>query len=364
MNGFERTLTIVEQLHRATHEVVTDYWVNNRLALILVDNAAELIIQHHCADRLEKNEWWSRIDMAKQAIARSRPQGSDNSDLKSISGETPMTENQRRAARGKHLGDKLKLLVTMGDITQLERRFIAIAHDFRNELYHAGFAHGEIIRPVAIRYFLLGCDLFVRLGNLSVWKLTGSRREIRNEIAEMYFPSVDDGPMRFEVDKEEVADRLRCALPDGIPDLSNSLMASAENRITETTKSFEFMERDNPQGFRGDELLKLIQWWYELEKVLEREKVDGLWWDPEYVKNVRRVAVEFGAVWAPQHTSLPTKGWLRQAGRIEQTDDPLAAMHLYGLLMENMSYLRDVIDCAAEDLDRWIQPENDRIRGK
>ena len=364
MNRFERTLTIVEQLHRATGELTTDYWVNNRLALILVDNAAELIVQHHCMDRLEDNEFWSRINMGKRAIARARPPESDNGDLESIFGATPMTENQRRAAKSKHLGEILKLLVAMVDITQLERRFIAIAHEFRNELYHAGFAHGEVIRTIAGCYFLLCCELFVRLGNLSVWKLTGSRREMRNEIAELYFPSLDDGPMSCEVDKEDVADRLRCALPDGMPDLSKSLAESAEKRIAETTKNFGFLERDNPQGLHGWELLKLIQWGYELEKALERENVDGLWWDPEYVKNVLRVAVELESAWAPQHTSLPTEGWLRQAGRIGQTDDPLAATDLYGSLMENMSYLRDVIDSAAEELDRWIQQEIDRIRGK
>ena len=364
MSRLERALTIVEQLHRATEEFRTDHPTNNRLALILIDNAAELIIQHHCVDRLQDNKWWSRIAMAKRAIAMARPPESDNSDLETITGTPPMTEKQRRAAKGKHLGDKLKLLVSMGDITQLERRFIAIAHDYRNELYHAGFAHDEVIRPIAGRYFLLSSDLFVRLGNLSVWKPTGSRGEIRTEAAKLYFPAVDDGPMSFEVDKDDVAEKLRHALPDDIPDLSKSLAESADKHITEAKESFEFMEGDNPLGLHGNELLEFIQWEHDLEEALEREKVDGVWWDPEYVRNVSRVAGELRPTWTQQHTSLPIGRWLRQADRIGQTDDSLVATHLYGLLVDNMSYLSDVINAAADDLDRWIQHELDRIRGK
>ena len=55
---------------------------------------------------------------------------------------------------------------------------------------------------MAGRYFLLSCDLFVWLGNLSVWKLTGSREKIRTEVAKLYFPAADDGPMWFEVTRK------------------------------------------------------------------------------------------------------------------------------------------------------------------
>ena len=37
-------ITIVEQLDRAAAELTTDHPINNRLALILIDNATELIL--------------------------------------------------------------------------------------------------------------------------------------------------------------------------------------------------------------------------------------------------------------------------------------------------------------------------------
>ena len=364
MSMLEHTLTTVEQLHRATEELRTDHPTNNRLALILIDNAVELIVHHHCMDRLKKNEWWSRVAMAKQAIGRTRPPGSDNSDLDAISDTPVMTEKQQRAAKGKHLDQKLKLLASVGDIAALERRFVTMAHDYRNELYHVGLAHNEIIRPIAGQYFRLSCDLFTRLGNLGSWTLGGSPREIRTEIAKLYLPTEDGGPMWFRVDKEEVAGRLRRTLPDEIPNLSKSLEESAETHIIKAKEDFDYMDGENPLGLHDSELLEFIQWEYELQEELERQNVDGVWWDPEYLRNVLRVEGELRPTWTQRHTSLPIEGWFRQADRIGQTDDPIVAMHLYGLLMENMSYISDVIKASAESLDKWQQDELDRIRGK
>ena len=45
-------LTVVEQLDRAARELETDHPINNRLALILVDNATELILHRQCTDYL------------------------------------------------------------------------------------------------------------------------------------------------------------------------------------------------------------------------------------------------------------------------------------------------------------------------
>ena len=360
----EHTLTIVEQLHRATEELRTDHPTNNRLALILIDNAIELMIHHHCMDRLKENEWQSRFAMAEQAIARTRPPRSKNSDLAIISDGPVMTEKQRRDAKGKHLDHKLKLLSSIGDITASERRFIVLGHGYRNELYHVGLAHNEIIRPIAGQYFLLSCELFKRLGNLGPWILGGSPREIRTEIAKLYFPTECGNSIWFRVDKEDVAVRLRRALPDGIPNLSKSLEESAETHIIKAKEDFDYLDRENPLGLHDIELLEFLQWEYELQEELERQNVDGVWWDPEYMRNVLRVEGELRPKWTPRHTSLPIGGWLEQAGRIGQTQDPLVAMCLYGLLMNNISYISDVITVSAESLDKWQQDELDRIRGK
>ena len=128
MSMLEHTLTIVEQPHRATEELRTDHPTSNRLALILIDNAVELLVHHQCMDRLKNNEWWSRFAMAKQAVARTRPPGSDNSDLAAISDTPVMTEKQQRSAKGKHLDQKLALLGACPKIRFLGRQTLLYNH--------------------------------------------------------------------------------------------------------------------------------------------------------------------------------------------------------------------------------------------
>jgi hypothetical protein len=49
-------MPIVEQLDRAAQELAIDHPINNRLALILIDNATELILHGRCTDQIEEDK--------------------------------------------------------------------------------------------------------------------------------------------------------------------------------------------------------------------------------------------------------------------------------------------------------------------
>src|SRR5262245_14126366 len=104
--------TIVEQLDRAASELATDHPINSRLALILIDNATELILHRRCTDELE----WDHIRAKLSGL-------------------------ERRQARGQFLEGKLKVLEVLGDLKPEERQFVRVAHEYRNELYHIGLKH-------------------------------------------------------------------------------------------------------------------------------------------------------------------------------------------------------------------------------
>ena len=160
-------LTIVEQMDRAARELVTDHPINNRLALILVDNAMEVMLHRQCTDRLELDSMASGLWKAHETLIHGES-ANDHPPFSVDLKKDVMTHKQRSQAKGIFLDGKLKVLESMEDITSKERRFIAIAHGYRNELYHVGLTHDEIIRPLAAQYFLLSCDLFVRLGNKGI----------------------------------------------------------------------------------------------------------------------------------------------------------------------------------------------------
>ena len=198
-------VTIVEQMDRAIRELATDHPINNRLALILVDNATELMLHRQCTDRLELDNMVSGLWKAHQAINEERTSGDHlqfSEDLK----KDVMTPKQRSQAKRIFLDRKLKVLEGMGDITAKERRFIAIAHDYRNELYHIGLTHDEIMRPLAAQYFLLSCDLFTRLGNKGFFGPSFTSNDEYTDVAKRYLPVHNGRLLAFDVDKADLID--------------------------------------------------------------------------------------------------------------------------------------------------------------
>lgn len=356
-------LTIVEQLDRAARELKTDHPINNRLALILVDNATELMLHRQCTNRLELDSFAGRIWKAYQAIGKGESAG-DRFESSEKLRQDIMTAKQRANAKSKFLDDKLKVLGDMGDLTATEKRFISVAHSYRNELYHIGLSHEDIIRAISGRYFLLCCDLFVRIGNEGFFGPSFSSNDEYTDVAKHYLQSRDGRVLPFDVDKGALAEKLRGALPDRIPDLPKTLGASARKSIGALMDDFAFLTRDNPFRFDADKMLEVAQWQRDLTEALESENVDGLWIDPNYRESFYRVAATLEANWQQRHALIPRDRWMLRADAIEREADPLVAMDSYQSLRNDMSYLEEAIESASIELDKWIQQEIDRARGK
>lgn len=357
------TLTIVEQLDRSSRELATDHPISNRLALILVDNATELMLHRQCTDRLELDSMASGLWKAHQSLIGGRS-SEDQPEFSEESKRDMLTPRQRSQAKGVFLDGKLKVLEGMGDITSKERRFIAIAHGYRNELYHVGLTRDEIIRAIAAQFFLLSCDLFTRLGNKGFFGPSFTSEDQYTDIAKRYLPMHNGRLLCLDVDKADLAAKLRSTLPAGMPDLAVTLASSATKSIKSVTDAFAFLVRDNPFSFDEDKMLTFAQLQRDLTKALEREDVDGLWIDPNCREGFSRVATELEENWRQRHSSLPHQRWMRRATAIGQERDPLTALDLYQALRNDMSYLEESILSASSELDRWTQQQVDRALGK
>ena len=353
-------LTIVEQLDRAAHELSTDHPINNRLALMLIDNATELVLHRQCTDRLENDDLWAGLHKATQAIIRDNPDAEIDDDPTVVL----LRPEQRSKIRGRHLGPKLHVLEEMGDLTGVERQFITIAHMYRNELYHVGLRHDAIIRAVAGQYFLLCCELFVRMGQLSWFSHSWSSSDEYTSVTRQYL-STCNGEIDFSsVDKGVLADKLRRELPDELPDLSAVLADSAHTYILEVKKAFDFLVQENPFGFDTDKMLEVAQWQYDLGKAIQEEDLVGLWVDADYRESYARIATDLEASWKQRHAVVPIENWMRRATALGHETDPLKAIGRYRSLRKTMEYLEESIMSAAADLDQWIQMEIDKARGK
>ena len=326
------TLTVVEQLDRAARELTVDHPINNRLALILVDNATELILHRRCTDHVQRDRMSQRLDASHRALAR-----------------------------GNFLEGKLKVLEMLDDISHHERRFINAAHQYRNELYHVGLTQDDVVRPISFQYFKLCCELFDRLR--PAWR-TQSSTDRFSEVAERYLPRSGDHIEFMAVDNTELAKALLSNLPNDTHALQTSLSASAESHIEEVQEAFAFVVQDNPARHNKRTVLRNVQWHHDFMHALEREGVEGSWMIPGYLDEVNRVRTALESTWRQRHMSVPAVKWHKRAEAIKNEPDALEAMMLYQALRHDMAYLEEAITNAASELDAWIQLEIDRARGK
>ena len=359
----EYILTIVEQLDRAAAELATDHPINNRLALILVDNATELILHGQCLDRLSRDKRDTQYLRLMETIAKSKAFVETAGFLDDFRKEV-MTAKQRNMAKGRFLDGKLKVLEHMGDLTPHERRFIAIAHDYRDELYHLGLKHDNIIRSIAGHYFLLCCELFVRMDGLGVRGVPFPYEDKYSDVAKRYLPLRDGQLDMMAVDHATLAGKLRCNLPGDIPELPATLTNSARGAIEEVRDSVAFLVSSNPRGLDAREMLERAQWHQDLACALEKKDVDDLLTGTEYRETYTGVKDSLAENWKQRHTSISSEKWLSRASAIEREPDPLVAMDLYQSLRNDMSYIEKAIQLEAGELDTWIQDEIDRLRGK
>ena len=196
-----------------------------------------------------------------------------------------MTPKQRKEARGEYWDDMLKVLKEMGDITPEERRFLKIVHGYRNELYHSGLSRDDIVRAIAGHYFLLCCDLFVRLGNMGLFLHTISSGEIYTEVAKRYLP-MSEGRLDYpNIHNEVLAEKLRDALPVGMPNLAETLAGSARKSVGAIVENLEFSVQNNPSGFDSERMLEVAQFQRELNEEFERLASDGQGVNPNHLKS-------------------------------------------------------------------------------
>lgn len=356
------TSLIVEQLDRAASELHTDHEINNRLALILVDNATELLVHRQCSDLLEMHEWNFALHMRYQRevpsalrdeLGRSEPMFSKL-----------LLPKQLTRVKSRSLPDKLHALRQIGDITPEERQFIAIAHHYRNELYHAGLAHDHIVRAVAGQYFRLCCELFARMEHHGFFGVTMSSDDSYSEIFHKYLGANDDETPIFGIDRKAVCDRLLATLPSRLPSLPVTLASSALGYIERLADNFDFIIHNNPEALDAGQVLTLVQLQRDLAVELGRASLLDRELSVEEESQLVDIAKRTARNWQQRYSTVPHGNWRARASRLANELDPLLAMKKYEDLRGEMRYLEDALEPAVDAVDQWVQSEIDRRRGK
>lgn len=247
----ERLYRTVVQLEEARRLVRRDDVAHLRLALILLDNAVEVMMHRSIEGKLQYADMYAR--MLKNFPTG--PLDAKGEELRrEISSHIVPTSRQKQIRR--FFGEKIVFLSDDHDcIPHPSARALRHLHDYRNETQHQDEVRPESIRAAVLVLFDIATDFLVRLrpgttawtgGENYDWlKRYGFRRPFH---------------MPDEI-RPRIAKKLRSGLPLDAEGIRTALIAHLTGRLDAMENQLDFVSESTPDGRDRTQTLKAIQSW-------------------------------------------------------------------------------------------------------
>lgn len=237
LDDLERLEMMAVQLDEASAFLARGSVNHARLAFILLDNAAEVIMRRNIEERLAGNMLMERVLRQWVEILEQDPA---NAEARRHHDEVAR-EVVPRAARkdlARSFDAKVDFIRDQGDIQETESRVLKKLHRYRNELYHRDRLRPETVRSACLMYFEITCALFEKLIQ---YPLTTASIHMETPPALRKF-NAPDGAKGYPTE-EQIADSLRSGL--GIDDagLKEALTAHLTGRLDDLDGTISRAER-------------------------------------------------------------------------------------------------------------------------
>jgi len=162
LDYLERLEMMAVQLDEASAFLIRKTVSHARLAFILLDNAAEVIMRRNVEVRLAGNMLMERVLGQWKEILEQDPANAEaRRHHDEVSNEVVPRAARRELARS--FDAKVDFIRDHGDIRETESRVLKKLHRYRNELYHRDRVRPQTVRSACLLYFDIACTLFERL---------------------------------------------------------------------------------------------------------------------------------------------------------------------------------------------------------
>jgi hypothetical protein len=246
---------------------VDDGWLERlRLALLLLDNAAELQVERRVRDELAIEDFREHIRQQTLLVAALKPEGEREipDSLAELVAWEPMTKAQKRSL-DRVFDAKLRYLSERHNI--LDRRLakvLSYLHRYRNEAYHEGRVRGETVRTAALILFEANCALL-----LSVFRVQSiASNEDYSWLEERF--GVRGPVFGIGGQLEPIVERLRAPFLPTLESVVSTLIAHLASRIDELWGDLDFIIDGSRIQTRAD-AFRIAQ----LYAAAERDEVAG-----------------------------------------------------------------------------------------
>jgi hypothetical protein len=325
---------LVEQLDLALEHIGKGNVHDARFGLMLTDNALELLLHQIVKD--------------KQAEARSWHYH-----------EQPYPyESQLRKAFLGSFSDKVAFARLEAGLGAPVARTFNILHDYRNDLYHAGLAHEEILQSLARMYFDTSCGFLTKYEPPGLgWS---SRQELPDR-AKKYFTGHQTLPGKHG-DFAEACKTMAASNDFDAAELS-SVLADDMERIAEYIDSCLQIVADGV---------------YEGQKTTRDQAIVSTQaWDLAFTEEGKAFAAEHGFKGGVLHSvdflvekypfecrRDPIPSWLSQSKKLRSKGDAHMALDHYQSFVTATGPLRAALEQSASAAEAEIDAAMDRWRGK
>ncbi len=336
--GVDRLERTVVQLVEARRLMEFDDVPHGRLALLLLDNAAETMLMQRAKESLDWADWYGGLLKQLEQL------DANNDEVKLLREEIEAkTVSDRTRQRLEQDFDDLARFVFSLDDCHLDPEFVACLkalHRYRNDAYHRDFVREDVLRPANDIYFYLCCHL------LKDQKFTmGPIAEAPAIVIDVFGDRTPTGawpPGLFSTEElgDAVADELLSQSHLDHTAISLALSAHLVGRIDALDKDLdEFIDylgfRDKAATLRSIQLVPLGS-----------EIPDDFWSRPLIV------------------TEKAMRGWRTRAAGISRMSSAQDALRLFDNTEASIAELEAKLEPFTIAMDREIQHKIDELRGK
>jgi len=323
----ERLYRTVVQLEEARRLIRQGDIPHLRLALILLDNAVEVMMHRVIEDKLRHANMYARMLETLTAV----PLDAKGEEIrKEISAEVVPTSRQKQIRRV--FGAKIAFLSDDHDcIPRPSARALRHLHDYRNETQHQDQVREESIRAAVLVLFDIATDFLVRLQpGTTVWMSSGNPNRDYDWLKRY---GIREPFRKSEEVRSRIAKKLRSGLPVDVEGIRTALIAHLTGRLDAMESQLDFIS-ENTRGQDRDRTLKSIQSWPQVPAQSSTHDMESF------------------------------KRWRVSVEGLSGVGDKLEMFDQFATIEDEFEPLEIMIDDTVSHIDSQIQLAIDEARGK
>lgn len=328
---------VVVQLEEAKRLLQSRDVAYLRMALILLDNAAEMILHRAASGELRHAEMYDRMLKNFPPPPLDERMTELHKDIRTRAIDAKRRENIKR-----FFAPKTRLLVQRGRLPAPLARVVNHLHGYRNDAFHAQTVRRESIAPATLILFDVTCELFLCLP-------PGSTSYSSDE-DHSWLHSYGIDSKRFLASDElipTIVSRLRADLSIDTNAIREALSDHMDSRLTELEAMLGFIVTNATAADSLESLLDVLQNWAEGRRDAMRQAGEP---EPPAIR--------------PRRTLADVRRWRADTLALRKIDDRLEMFGRFATIEDEFEPIEKLVLDVAADVEMAIQYEIDRRRGK